>query len=61
MQLWGVLKIEVFLGLWIVIFAGLALYIFGKVKFPHDSPIRKLSFFRVASGILEQAFEVNIA
>ena len=30
---WGVLKIEVFLGLWILVFAGLALYIFGKIKF----------------------------
>ena len=60
-QHWGVLKIEVFLGLWIVIFAGLALYIFGKVKFPHDSPIRKLSFFRVASGILVAAFVVYLA
>lgn len=60
-QHWGVLKIEVFLGLWIVIFAGLALYIFGKIKFPHDSPIRKLSFFRVASGILVAAFVVYLA
>ena len=60
-QHWGILKIEVFLGLWIVIFAGLALYIFGKVKFPHDSPIRKLSFFRVASGILVAAFVVYLA
>jgi len=59
-QHWGILKIEVFLGLWIIIFAGLALYIFGKIKFPHDSPIRKLSFFRISSGILVAALVVYL-
>ena len=42
---WGLLKIEVFLGIWIFVFAGLGLYIFGKIKFPHDSPLKKISFF----------------
>ena len=58
---WGILKIEVFLGLWIIIFAGLALYIFAKIKFPHDSPIKKLSFFRISSGILVAAFTIYLA
>jgi thiol:disulfide interchange protein len=53
---WGILKIEVFLGIWILVFAGLTLYIFGKLKFPHDSPVKKLSFFRVSSGVLVLAF-----
>ena len=53
---WGILKIEVFLGIWILVFAGLTLYIFGKLKFPHDSPVKKLSFFRVSSGFLVLAF-----
>ncbi len=57
---WGLLKIEVFLGLWIIIFAGLTLYIFAKIKFPHDSPIKKLSFFRIASGVLVAAFVVYL-
>ncbi len=57
---WGILKIEVFLGLWIIIFACLALYIFGKIKFPHDSPLKKLSFFRVSSGILVMAFTIYL-
>jgi len=60
-QHWGLLKIEVFLGLWIIIFAGLALYAFAKIKFPHDSPIKKLSFFRISSGILVTAFVVYLA
>ena len=57
---WGLLKIEVFLGIWIVIFAGLAIYIFGKLKFPHDSPIKKLSFFRISSGVLVFAFVIYL-
>ena len=53
---WGLLKIEVFLGIWILVFDGLGLYIFGKLKFPHDSPLKKLSFFRITSGVLVFAF-----
>ncbi|MGE5944842.1 MAG: protein-disulfide reductase DsbD family protein, partial [Flavobacteriales bacterium] len=60
-QHWGLLKIEVFLGLWIIIFAGLALYAFGKIKFPHDSPLKKLSFSRIASGILVASFVLYLA
>jgi len=58
---WGLLKIEPFLILWIIIFAGLALYLFGKIKFPHDSPIKKLSFSRIAGGILVAAFVIYLA
>ena len=57
---WGLLKIEVFLGIWILVFAGLALYILGKLKFPHDSPLKKLSFFRITSGVLVFAFVVYL-
>jgi thiol:disulfide interchange protein DsbD len=53
---WNLLKIEPFLLLWILIFAGLALYLFGKIKFPHDSPIKRVSFSRVVGGILVTCF-----
>lgn len=58
---WNLLKIEPFLIIWILIFAGLALYLFGKIKFPHDSPIRKFSFPRMALGVLVAAFTVYLA
>lgn len=57
---WGILKIEPFLIIWIVIFGGLALYLFGKIKFPHDSPIKKLSFSRISGGILVAAFTIYL-
>lgn len=57
---WGILKIELFLGLWILIGIGTALYIFGKIKFPHDSPLKKLSFFRIAFGVLLVSWSIYL-
>jgi len=57
---WGLLKREIFIGLWIVIFAGLALYLFAKIKFPHDSPIKKLGFSRISFGVLVVAFTIYL-
>ena len=57
---WDILKREIFIGLWIVIFSGLALYLFGKIKFPHDSPLKKISFFRISFGVLVFAFVVYL-
>tara|TARA_R110002049_G_scaffold101379_2_gene245936 strand:+ start:1095 stop:3119 length:2025 start_codon:yes stop_codon:yes gene_type:complete len=58
---WNILKIEPFLIIWIIIFGGLALYLFGKIKFPHDSPIKKLSFSRISFAILIAAFTIYLA
>ena len=57
---WDLLKREVFIGLWIVIFSGLALYLFGKIKFPHDAVLKKTSFFRVSFGVLVFAFVIYL-
>ena len=43
---WGFLRYELFMGLWILIFAGLTIYLFGFIKFPHDSPLKKLTWTR---------------
>ncbi len=57
---WGLLKIEPFLIIWILCFLGLGLYLFGKIKFPHDSPIKKLGIPRMALGALSLAFAVYL-
>ena len=57
---WGIFKRELFIGIWILIFTGLTLYLFAKIKFPHDSPVRKLSFSRISFGILVGAFVVYL-
>lgn len=38
---WGILDREVFLAIWIILFALLGFYLLGKIKFPHDGPIHQ--------------------
>ena len=51
---WGILDREVYIGLWIVIFTLLALYLLGKLKFAHDSdlPYIKVPRLFFAMGVL---------
>jgi len=58
---WGILKREVFIGIWIVIGILWLLYTIGKLKFPHDSPINKLGFARIGFAALLIAVIVYIA
>jgi cytochrome c biogenesis protein CcdA/thioredoxin-related protein len=39
---WGLLKREVFIGFWVLIGILITLYLLGKIRFPHDSPVKKL-------------------
>ena len=44
---WGILKREIFIGLWVIISFLTVLYLLGKIKFPHSGPIKKVSFTRI--------------
>ena len=57
---WGILPYEVFLGAWILVFAAMTAYLFGWIKFPHDSPIKKLSLPRGTFAVLSLAFTVYL-
>ena len=57
---WGFLRYELFLGAWVIIGILTALYLFGKIKFPHDSPIKKLSNTRKALGTIVALFTVYL-
>jgi thiol:disulfide interchange protein len=57
---WDLLKREVFIAIWIVIFVGLALYILKRIRFPHDSKDKKISFSRGSFGILILAFVIYL-
>jgi thiol:disulfide interchange protein DsbD len=48
---WDFLKYELFMGLWVIIFAGMTAYLFGLISFPHDSPLKKLSITRKVFGL----------
>lgn len=56
---WGLLKREIFIGIWIVIFLLMALYFFGLIHFPHDDK-KKSGFVRIASGILTISFVIYL-
>ncbi|KAA3646963.1 MAG: DUF255 domain-containing protein, partial [Bacteroidetes bacterium] len=58
---WGLIKRETFFLGWTIIFGGLSLYLFGLIKFPHDSPIKKLSPFRKSFGLLVLVFTIYMA
>lgn len=53
---WGILKRELFIGIWMLILILLAFYVLAKIKFPHDAPVKKLSFSRISFGVLLIAF-----
>ena len=55
---WRILDREVFLVLWIVIFALLGCYLLGKIKFKHDSDITHVSVSRLFMAIVSFAFAV---
>ena len=58
---WNFLKYELFLGIWVLLAIGMALYLFGKIRFPHDSPIKKLSPVRMTLAIACTALAVYLA
>ena len=53
---WGILKREIFIGIWIVIGIGLMLYLFGIIRFPHDGPKARPNKARILAGILTLLF-----
>jgi thiol:disulfide interchange protein DsbD len=45
---WGLVPYELFLAIWVICGIGIVLYLLGKIRFPHDSPVKKLSPMRLA-------------
>jgi len=58
---WGFLRYELFLGIWIAVAVGMALYGFGMIKFPHDSPVSKISPRRWVFSLGSLALAVYLA
>jgi thiol:disulfide interchange protein DsbD len=52
------LEREVFLAIWIAIFGTLALYLFGKIQLPHDSPLTHISVGRLSLGLITLSFTI---
>lgn len=55
---WRLLDREVFIVLWIAIFALLGFYLLGKIKFSHDSDLKYVSVPRLFMSIISFAFAI---
>ena len=55
---WHILDRETFLALWIAIFAVLALYLFGKIRLPHDDDEPRIGVTRLMLGLASLAFAI---
>lgn len=57
---WHLLEREIFISIWIAVFGTLTLYMFGKIRLPHDSPTEKLSVGRSMLGTFVLAFTIYL-
>ncbi len=57
---WGLLDREVYLAIWIVVFALMGLYLLGKIKFAHDSDMPYLGVGRLTLAIVVFSFVVYL-
>lgn len=55
---WRILDREVFVSLWIVIFALLGVYLLGKITFPHDDKVEKTGVGRFMLACISFAFAI---
>lgn len=53
---WGILDREVYLALWIIIFALMGFYLLGKLKFAHDSDLKHIGVPRLMLAIITFSF-----
>lgn len=57
---WGILDREVFICLWIVIFAMLGIYLIGKLRFSHDTPLDHVSIPRFFLSLASFSFAIYL-
>ena len=55
---WGLLDREVYLGIWIVCFSLLGLYLLGRIRFKGEKEVKELSVFRLVLIIVDFTFVV---
>ncbi|MFK5891447.1 MAG: cytochrome c biogenesis protein CcdA [Flavobacteriaceae bacterium] len=54
------LERETFIAIWIAIFGVLAMYLFGKIKLPHDSDLPHLSVGRLSMALVVLTFTIYL-
>ncbi|MGK0285322.1 MAG: thiol:disulfide interchange protein [Salibacteraceae bacterium] len=51
---------ELFLAIWITVFGALAIYLFGWIKLPHDSPLDGISVGRLLMALVVTMFTIYL-
>lgn len=57
---WHILDREVFVALWVVIFALLGFYLLGKIRFPHDTAVEHTGVGRFFLALVSLSFSVYL-
>lgn len=54
------LEREVFIAIWIAVFGSLSLYLFGKIRLPHDGILNEISVGRLVTAIIALTFTIYL-
>ncbi|NNE54367.1 MAG: DUF255 domain-containing protein, partial [Flavobacteriales bacterium] len=57
---WGLVHRETFFLIWAVVALLIGIYLLGKIKFPHDSPMQKIKPIRVVLALVFIGFSVYL-
>ena len=57
---WDILTRELFVAMWFVLFAIMGIYLLGKIRFSHDSPVEKISVPRFMFAFLALSFSIYL-
>ena len=58
---WGLIKREIFIGIWVIISILLSLYLIGVYKFPNESHVVKRSKFNVMLSLMFLGFAIYLS
>jgi cytochrome c biogenesis protein CcdA/thioredoxin-related protein len=57
---WGLLKREIFIGLWLIIGILIVLYLAGRIRIAHSSPVKRFSLTRIGFIIVFAAMTLYL-
>jgi len=57
---WDILTREIFVAIWVAVFAIMGLYLLGKIRFAHDSPLEYLSVTRFMFALTSISFAIYL-
>lgn len=57
---WGLLKREIFIALWVIIGIFIVVFLLGKIRIGHSSPVKKFSLMRVFFLLLFGSFTIYL-